>query len=148
MKIRNCILIGLVAGIAALAAVAQTTLDTPEPESTSLKPVKLMVVEAEARELKRQFFGRVAARRTVDLAFQVGGQIQKFPVTEGSQIDKGALVAELDLKPFELALEPLNHPYLRFQRLQHLYHSGYILRKNRRKIIVMSVSSKIAVKCP
>ena len=41
-----------------------------------LKPVKLMATEAGNVRLERQFFGQVKAKETVDLAFQVPGQIQ------------------------------------------------------------------------
>ncbi|SDI37809.1 efflux RND transporter periplasmic adaptor subunit [Aliiruegeria lutimaris] len=108
MKTRNAIVLALGAGIVALAAFAQTTMSSetePKFVEQTLKPVKLMVIEGEDRVLKRQFFGKVVARRTVDLAFQVSGQIQKLPVTEGSRIGKGAMIAELDLRPFELALQ-------------------------------------------
>ncbi|WP_264214608.1 efflux RND transporter periplasmic adaptor subunit [Leisingera thetidis] len=70
-----------------------------------LKPVKLLQTSSQTLLLKRQFFGQVAAKQTVDLAFQVGGQILKFPVTEGGTVAKGGLIAELDLERFELQLE-------------------------------------------
>ena len=54
------------------AAVAQ---DTPPPEAEQPRPVKLMTVTAQSSEVSRVFFGRVKARETVDLAFQVGGQV-------------------------------------------------------------------------
>ena len=69
------------------------------------KPVKLMMVEHENAGIKRTFFGRVSARQTVDLAFQVGGQIVDFPAIEGEFIAKDSLVARLDLEPFNLALD-------------------------------------------
>ncbi|AUC56045.1 efflux transporter periplasmic adaptor subunit (plasmid) [Sagittula sp. P11] len=69
------------------------------------RPVKLMTIEAGAAPIARQFFGRVRARSTVDLAFQVPGQIVSFPVTEGTPVKEGALVAQLDLEPFERELE-------------------------------------------
>lgn len=53
----------------------------------------------------RQFFGRVVARQTVDLAFQVSGQIVEFPAQEGQVTPAGQLIAELDLQPFELQVE-------------------------------------------
>lgn len=83
--------------VSALPAAAQT--------GEVLKPVKLLVTESGTRLLKRQFFGQVAAKQSVDLAFQVGGQILKFPVAEGFIVPKGQLIAELDLEPFELSLE-------------------------------------------
>lgn len=55
--------------------------------------------------LTREFFGRVAARETVDLAFQVGGQIVELPIVEGEPIPKGGLIAKLDTAPFKIALD-------------------------------------------
>ncbi len=69
------------------------------------RPVKLISVGAGQDTVSRQFFGQVVARQTVDLAFQVSGQIVRFPVAEGEQIAAGSLVAELDLEPFNLQLE-------------------------------------------
>ncbi|SDF12968.1 efflux RND transporter periplasmic adaptor subunit [Limimaricola pyoseonensis] len=81
-----------------LAATSPSAQQTP-------RPVKLMTVEAGPRTPDRQFFGQVVARQTVDLAFQVSGQIVEFPVLEGETVPEGDLVARLDPEPFELALE-------------------------------------------
>ncbi|MBF9030251.1 efflux RND transporter periplasmic adaptor subunit [Rhodobacterales bacterium HKCCE3408] len=69
------------------------------------RPVVVAEVEGGNGSLTRQFFGQVAAAQTVDLAFQVGGQLEDFPVIEGQTVPEGALVAQLDLAPFELALQ-------------------------------------------
>jgi len=69
-----------------------------------VRPVKVAKLDAADRVLTRQFFGSVIARQTVDLAFQVSGQIHDIPVLEGTALAKGALIAELDLEPFERAL--------------------------------------------
>ena len=80
-------------------------LAAPAAAETAPKPVKLLTVEERSAQVNRQFFGQVVARETVDLAFQVGGQIVEFPVIEGEPVPKGELVARLDLESFELALE-------------------------------------------
>lgn len=67
--------------------------------------VKLEGVSAGQAELRRTFFGKAVARETVDLAFQVGGQIIDFSLEEGATVEKGAVVAQMDLEPFELALK-------------------------------------------
>ncbi len=85
----------------ALPAAAQ---DTPEGQIV-LKPVKLMTVEYGSTGMVRKFFGHVVARQTVDLAFQVSGQIVKLPVLEGETVPQGALIAQLDLSTFELSLD-------------------------------------------
>ncbi|NIZ14439.1 efflux RND transporter periplasmic adaptor subunit [Phaeobacter sp. HF9A] len=74
-------------------------------EEPALKPVKLMLADGGAAPLERQFFGQVAAKETVDLAFQVGGQVLDLPVTEGDVVPKGNLIAQLDLETFQLQLE-------------------------------------------
>ena len=92
------VLLGICAclSFAAPAALAQEA--TP-------RPVHLFTVGADSAGLTRQFFGRVVARQTVDLAFQVPGQIVEFPAAEGQPVAEGALIAELDLEPFELQLQ-------------------------------------------
>lgn len=71
----------------------------PEPRVAIITEVR-----AGSDGVTRQFFGSVVARQTVDLAFQVGGQIIELPAQEGEFIPEGGLVAALDLEPFELQL--------------------------------------------
>ncbi|MTI00796.1 efflux RND transporter periplasmic adaptor subunit [Roseibium sp. RKSG952] len=85
--------------------LALAVLASPIAAQDTPKPVKLMLVRETAPGFSRQFFGRVAARQTVDLAFQVAGQIVDMPVTEGFVIAKGDLIASLDQEPFELQLD-------------------------------------------
>lgn len=94
MSLRNLMLAALLAAQPA-ATLAQEVV----------KPVKLMTVEASEYGLQRTFFGQVVARQTVDLAFQVAGQIIAFPVIEGDQLRKGDLIARLDPETFDLALD-------------------------------------------
>ena len=82
-----------------LAAATIAVADTPP------KPVKTMTITQGAETQARVFFGRVTAKQTVDLAFQVAGQIREFPVVEGDVIQRGDLVARLDPEPFALAVE-------------------------------------------
>ena len=86
----------------ALLLLAQTAFaqsDTPP------RLVKLVTVTERNAITTRQFFGHVAARKTVDLAFQVGGQVVEVPIVEGEPVAKGETVATLDLEPFQLALD-------------------------------------------
>lgn len=85
----------------AVAAIAPL----PSLAEEAAKPVKLMTLERTEAGLTRQFFGQVVARQTVDLAFQVGGKLEKLPIVEGQSIAAGDLIAELDLEPFQLALD-------------------------------------------
>lgn len=95
-------------GLLALVGLGLVTPNTALAQDGAVRPVKLMTVEARSDGVTRQFFGQVVARETVDLAFQVGGQIEEFPVIEGQQIAAGSLIAHLDLEPFELQLDQAN----------------------------------------
>ncbi|WP_050604786.1 efflux RND transporter periplasmic adaptor subunit [Ruegeria sp. 6PALISEP08] len=85
--------------------LALAVLASPIAAQGTPKPVKLMQVRETAPGFTRQFFGRVAARQTVDLAFQVAGQIVEMPVNEGFVIPKDGLIARLDQEPFDLRLD-------------------------------------------
>ena len=86
--------------LALLLVVANVTTSHA---AQSAKPVKLMTLGDRAMTVERQFYGQVVARETVDFAFQVSGQIVNMPITEGATLEAGSLVAQLDLKPYELA---------------------------------------------
>ncbi|WP_439523399.1 efflux RND transporter periplasmic adaptor subunit [Marivita sp.] len=70
-----------------------------------MRLAKIIEVQSADGAVTRQFFGHVVAKETVDLAFQVGGQIIQIPLIEGERILEGTTVAQLDLEPFELALD-------------------------------------------
>ncbi len=100
MKLASLIAGTLVICLAA-AAMAQEEEAAPPPP----KLVKLIGASEMDGAVTRRFFGRVVAKQTVDLAFQVGGQIVEFPVIEGQPITADDLIAKLDLEPFELSLQ-------------------------------------------
>ena len=88
-----------------IALVAFTLVPYSTLASDSAPRVALIYeVRAGSDGVTRQFFGSVVARQTVDLAFQVGGQIVELAAQEGEFIPEGRLVAALDLEPFELQL--------------------------------------------
>lgn len=96
-----------------------------EPEgAVIIRPVKVATLAVEAERPTRRFFGRIVARSTVDLAFQVGGEITVFGIEEGERVPAGAVLAQLDLEPYELALrsaelalEQADRAYQRLERL-------------------------------
>ncbi|MFX0546325.1 efflux RND transporter periplasmic adaptor subunit [Roseovarius sp. S1116L3] len=91
------VLLSLMAVLAS-PAIAQEGSEAAERPP---RPVKLMTLEKGAGMMEREFYGRVRARETVDLAFQVSGQVTQFPVAEGASLEKGDLIAQLDLTAFE-----------------------------------------------
>lgn len=89
----------------ALALLWPDTAFAQDVGDPSVRPVKTTIVGEGRDGVTRQFFGTVRARQTVDLGFQVSGQLHEFPVVEGATIAEGGLIAALDLEPFQLALD-------------------------------------------
>ena len=78
---------------------------TPSGDPAPLPAVRLLEPrEAEAARA-RTFFGRVAARETVALSFEIGGRLVEIPVREGAAVDAGQTVARLDPDPLVRAVE-------------------------------------------
>lgn len=114
------------AGVVLLTSGALCAQDNPQ--NTALRPVRLMTVEAPDTTVTRQFFGQVVARQTVDLAFQVGGQLTELPVRNGQTVAKGDLLARLDPDPFARAVDRaelnLQQAQRDFDRVQQLAQSN------------------------
>ncbi|MCI4663930.1 MAG: efflux RND transporter periplasmic adaptor subunit [Neomegalonema sp.] len=102
---RRAAVLAIGAGAITLGALSSLSSAQQKAKAPTLRPVKLVQLTADAEWPVRRFFGRVVARKTVDLAFQVTGQIVKFPVSEGDRLKKGAVLAQLDLEPYRLAYE-------------------------------------------
>ena len=90
---------------AAALAVSLFYISPVLAQETPAPMVRLMTVGQQDASSERTFFGRTVARQTVDLGFQVGGQLVDFPVAEGDLIPAGELIARLDQLPFTLAVE-------------------------------------------
>lgn len=69
-----------------------------------LRSVKVETVGEQPLAGMRRFVARIEPLNTVDLAFQTGGRIERMPVEEGSRVEQGTLLAELERVDYELAL--------------------------------------------
>lgn len=74
------------------------------PDDAAIPTVRLATVGAAEAVDSRRFVGRIEARSTVDLAFQLNGEIVDLPVRQGEVVEKGAIVAALDTEGYALAL--------------------------------------------
>lgn len=77
----------------------------------SPKPVRLFEVQEQEPLQTRQFVGRVNALTTVDLAFQVGGELVELPIQQGSVVPAGELIAALDPTDYQRQLEQAKVQY-------------------------------------
>ncbi len=86
-------------------AAAEAATGTLSAADAPVRAVRLIQPGVSTRPTERTFFGRIVARETVDLSFEVRGELIRFPVTEGERIAEGQVLASLDLAPFERAVE-------------------------------------------
>ncbi|WP_197055702.1 efflux RND transporter periplasmic adaptor subunit [Paracoccus sanguinis] len=88
-----------------LSSLLLVTLPVSAKAEDAPTPVLAAVATRAVPELQRTLVGRIAARRTVDLAFEVPGRLVKIHADEGAVVPSGAPLAELDPAAFLLALD-------------------------------------------
>lgn len=79
----------------------------PAPDEVSTTPARPIVwdrVKAVEADIQRVFAGTVRAGESVDLAFEVGGDVIDIAVRAGARVQAGQIVARLDGTPFRLEL--------------------------------------------
>ena len=79
------------------------------------------------REVKN-FSGVVKENATISLSFRAGGQIQSIPVKEGQHVRRGQLMAQLDTKDYQLAVDnarvQLDQMRRQVERMKALYEGN------------------------
>jgi RND family efflux transporter MFP subunit len=99
--------LSLVFALAVLVpACTENSAEAPGTQSqgqtqTDSRPVRVMTVEDAVSRQTRRFSGRVKAVQTVDLSFQVDGELIKLPVFESQRVPMGELIAALDPTDYE-----------------------------------------------
>ena len=90
-----------------------------------IKPVKLMTVKDGTGVLTQGFPGTVRAARRAVLSFKVSGPLVKLPVDEGQKVKKGELIAQIDPRDFQIALQEAQASFReaeqQFRRYKELY---------------------------
>ncbi len=103
----------LFAGAAALCAAGliawlpRTTLASPAAAQDVPAPIPVVTAKVGVSDmpLVKTGLGTVTAYNTVDVHTQVVGTIQKIGFVEGQEVHPGSLIAQLDPRPFEAALQ-------------------------------------------
>ena len=70
----------------------------------SLRPAKVVRVQAAGGLRAHEFVARVEAAQSIDVSFEVDGVLAELPVLEGQTVERGQLVAALDPTDFRLAV--------------------------------------------
>jgi len=102
--------------------------DEGEPAAI-VRPVKTAVVHGFA-EGEQTFPGRVDAGSKLLMSFRVPGRIVELPVKKGEAVEKGQLIARLDPRDYEIAVEEARATFQRaesdFQRYERLYETDAV----------------------
>ncbi len=90
-----------------------------------IKPVKLMTVKDTAATLRQGFPATVRAAKRAILSFKVSGPLVALPVDEGQHVKKGDLIAQIDKRDYQIALEEAQASFReaeqQFRRYKELY---------------------------
>ncbi|MEM8962689.1 MAG: efflux RND transporter periplasmic adaptor subunit [Acidobacteriota bacterium] len=92
--------------LGALVGLGVVTGQARDGESAAAEASPLPVTVEVARversyRVEESFVGRVEARRSSQLGFELGGLVKRLTVDEGAVVDRGALLAELDTDRLE-----------------------------------------------
>ncbi|WP_079853157.1 multidrug efflux RND transporter periplasmic adaptor subunit VmeT [Vibrio parahaemolyticus] len=101
-----------------------------EPAEPLIKPVKLLAVKDLTVDDSDAFLARIDATYRALLSFQVGGEVEKLLVRMGQGVEKGEVLATLDPKDLQLALDAAQAQYAlaktQWERAKSLYSKKLI----------------------
>lgn len=88
-----------------LAALIVAGCRKPAAEPEPVRPVRAIKVGDLKAFQGREFPGRASAKDEVDLSFRVSGPLISLPVDVGASVKKGEVIATLDPRDFQAALD-------------------------------------------
>lgn len=95
-----------------------------------VQPVKLFQVPAQQSAQYRDFPATVEAAQVAQLSFRVAGELAEFPVKAGDDVVRGALVAKLDPRDYQLVVDQAQARFdlaqAQFARTENLVDQGVI----------------------
>lgn len=107
----------------------------PEPprREEQSRPVEMMTVRSAEYRSGLRFPGRVRAVQRAALAFNIPGQIVKFPAAEGETLKAGDLIASLDPEAFEERLSAARANFdkarVDFERVQQIWEKSQAISR-------------------
>ena len=81
--------------------------DSQEPVDATVpvpRPALIATLNQPSDRILHEFVGKVDAAQTVDLSFEVSGQLTSILPREGDRLAEGSLIAVLDPTPFEISV--------------------------------------------
>ena len=148
-------------GVATLAAIIAGCGKTPsqDPQQQQAPPPEVGVVALQPQSvpLQRSLVGRLSAYRSADVRARVAGVLQKRIYQEGSDVEEGAILFEIDPAPLRAALNAALATQAQAQatyansrvaaeRARELAPKGFISRADRDNAEAAERSAAAAVK--
>ncbi len=87
------------------SAAALACGEEPPPQAPVARPVKIVTLGSEGVTRVLEYPGEIEASQHADLAFEVAGQVVEFPVEEGQDVQEGQVLAKLDPRDYQAALD-------------------------------------------
>ncbi|MBW1645221.1 MAG: efflux RND transporter periplasmic adaptor subunit [Deltaproteobacteria bacterium] len=126
---RPCLL-GVALAAALLLFAGGCRQEKVEKKVEVLRPVKLMTIKDSQAALTQGFPGTVRAARRAVLSFKVSGPLVQLPVEEGREVEKGALIAQIDKRDFQTAVNAamarFKEAEQQFRRYKELYAKNQV----------------------
>ncbi|GGD13566.1 efflux RND transporter periplasmic adaptor subunit [Pyruvatibacter mobilis] len=123
---------GLLVAVALSSGLAACAEDDAAPAEPPARPAKLFEVEETLNARTTNFPAVIKARSSAELTFEVGGVLEVFPVSEGQQVAKDELIAQLEQRSFENDVAQAEAQYrnaqAQFNRAAQLIDKGTIAR--------------------
>ena len=95
-------------------------------QEVAVRYVKAEKITSLPREKEMSFSGKVKENREVKLSFRIGGPLAKLKVKEGDFVKKGAVIAQIDQRDYEIKLAAMKAQFQQaeseYQRHKELYN--------------------------
>ncbi len=120
------------APVAALALSLAATFvgcsEEPPLAAPVVRPVKILELGSASAVQVREFPGEIAAAQNANIGFEVGGKLIDFPVKESQHVKRGQVLAKLDPRDFQSALDAAvamsNASKADYDRYQKMFDEG------------------------
>lgn len=96
-----------------------------EIKADPVKPVKVITVQTGQEEVSISTPGRVRAARRSELSFKVSGPLEELPIEEGQIVKKGELIAKIQPRDFQTAVNEAKARELEAEQQYRRYKELY-----------------------
>jgi RND family efflux transporter MFP subunit len=79
--------------------------EEPPPPVEVMRSVKMLEILGSGEAGTREYPGRIKAGQYAEMGFEVEGRVTEFIYTEGSPVERGAVLAKLDPRDYEARLD-------------------------------------------